>query len=195
MDSGRIPENFYSTNGFFWREDGSRELVYGLGDQQDSMTFADLARGCFYGVGATYRRELFDSVGGYRVSVFGEDYDFWLRAMVTGARHCYLSQPLSLHRLSATQKSARLDRLHREDISVLTDLKRNSHLSDEQRAAIDEGVLLRRRLLSRWEPLRRVSYRAWMTVATPILGQDRARRAPRVFESFLREHLFGSGHS
>ena len=119
--------DIYSTNGYFWSPGDFRKLVYPPGERDEvhSLELGDVIRLCFYSVGAVYRRELFAAVGGYRSDVFGEDYDFWLRAMASGARHRYLPEPLSLHRVSATQKSASLETAYRSDIRLVTDLRRD----------------------------------------------------------------------
>lgn len=172
--------DIYSTNGYFWKPDGSRELVYSEDSGQEvmSLTLADVIQRCFYGVGAAYRRELFDKVGGYRVAVFGEDYDFWLRSMALGARHRYLPQPLSLHRLSPTQKSAALERAYRSDIQLITELGGSFSLSAEELRAVDDAVRERERLIARlrrqrWvEAIRRTVAKA----VVGLLGKERARR-------------------
>jgi len=172
--------DIYSTNGYFWKPDGSRELVYpeGSRDEVMSLSLADVIRRCFYGVGAAYRREWFARVGGYRVAVFGEDYDFWLRTMAAGARHRYLPRPLSLHRLSPTQKSAGLERAYQSDIRLVTGLRDSFDLSAEELRAVDDAVRERERLLARlrrqrWiEATRRVIART----AAALLGKERAHR-------------------
>jgi len=143
--------DIYSSNGYFWAQDGTRVLVYGPGrrDGEASLELADVIRVCFYSVGAIYRRTLFERVGGYRTEVFGEDYDFWLRAMASGATHRYLPEPLSLHRLSATQKSAKLESACRSDIRLVTDLRRDYTLTDEELRAVDDCIQERERLIAR----------------------------------------------
>jgi glycosyltransferase involved in cell wall biosynthesis len=185
--------DIYSTNGFYWREDGSRELVYENGALADSADLARVAWECFYGVGAAYRRELFDRVGGYRVGIFGEDYDFWLRAMAQGALHRYLSAPLSLHRVSTTQKSASPMRTCRSDIRILSDLLQDPALSEEQRAAIIAGLGHRRQILQelRLARVKTPLYRAWVDVAGRIVGEDKAKRAPGAVKEFFGKRRGG----
>src|SRR6185503_1652042 len=59
--------DIYTANGYLWRPPRSRELIYdrGADDSVRSMSLAEVIHVCFYGVGAAYRRELFDRVGGY----------------------------------------------------------------------------------------------------------------------------------
>jgi len=177
--------DIYSSNGYFWRPGESREPVYGHGqrDEIQSLTLSDVIRVCFYSVGAVYKRELFSAVGGYRTDVFGEDYDFWLRAMASGARHRYLPEPLSLHRVGPTQKSASLETAYRSDIRLVTDLQRSFTLTAEERHAVDECVRERERLIallshssgSTTHGPRAVARR----IAVRLLGEQRALRLNR----------------
>lgn len=142
--------DIYSCNGYYWRpEEQSRQLVYREGEIKDSLTLADVIKNCFFGVGATYRREIFHRVGGYRTEVFGEDYDFWMRTMAMGARHRYLDTPLSLHRIAATQKTADLDRVYSSDIRLVTDLARDFDLTEDELEAVAETVRRRELLIER----------------------------------------------
>jgi glycosyltransferase involved in cell wall biosynthesis len=181
--------DIYSTNGYFWSPGDFRKLVYPPGERDEvhSLELGDVIRLCFYSVGAVYRRELFATVGGYRSDVFGEDYDFWLRAMASGARHRYLPEPLSLHRVSATQKSASLETAYRSDIRLVTDLRRDFALSAEDRRAVDECVLERQRLIAQLGPSPRSTpgrlRGAAMTLALRLLGERRARRLSRAVRS------------
>lgn len=173
--------DIYSSNGYFWYpgSNESRVPFYSPGEMDEAVSLGlpDVIRRCFYSVGAVYRRELFALVGGYRVGVFGEDYDFWLRAMACGARHRYLPALLSLHRVSLGQKSASLERAFRSDIRLLLDLQRDYGLSAEARQAVRDTVRSRNQSLaslrrearraSTLGPLKRAAYR--------ILGENRAR--------------------
>jgi glycosyltransferase involved in cell wall biosynthesis len=162
--------DIYSSNGYFWRPGESRELCYGpgLGQRIHSLELGDVIRRCFYSVGAAYRRELFAAVGGYRLGVYGEDYDFWLRAMASGARHHYLPEPLSLHRMSPSQKSARLETVYRTDIR-----------------AVDECIQERERLIAQvnqpWRSVRSAAKR----IVVRLLGRRRARRLYFVLKSMI----------
>ena len=141
--------DIYSSNGYYWRPGEGRDLVNydKQAREAHSKSLADVIRVCFYSVGAVYRRELFERTGGYRLGVFGEDYDFWLRAMALGARHRYLPAPLSLFRVSAGQKSSNLERMYRSDIELVSELRDSHELSDAERTAVDESILERQRLI------------------------------------------------
>ena len=92
--------------------------------------------------------ELFDAVGGYREDIFGEDYDFWLRAMAGGARHAYLDMPLALHRISDTQKTASLERAYESDIRSIGAALESAALTRHQREAGERAIAHRRRLIA-----------------------------------------------
>jgi len=192
--------DIYTSNGYFWWPGDSPEVFYpsGEGDWADSPTLADticsleladVIRLCFYSVGATYRRGLYAAVGGYRHGVYGEDYDFWLRAMASGARHRYLPRPLSLHRVSRTQKSASLEVVYRSDIRLLTDLQHDFELSEADQRAIAESIQQRERkiaLLHRpWRLDRDLLVPGAKAIAIRIMGRRRSRRIYRLVKSAL----------
>jgi GT2 family glycosyltransferase len=177
--------DIYSTDGYFWWPDGSRELVAQTPptDGVLSWSLADLIGRCFYGVGAAYRRELFADLGGYRIGIFGEDYDFWLRAMASGARHRYLPEALSLHRITAYRKSADVERAYRSDIAILSDLKPLLAFSSGDREAIDHSILERQALIAQARsPVFRLKQRARMAI-----GYRRARALRRLVRSVSRQ--------
>jgi glycosyltransferase involved in cell wall biosynthesis len=174
--------DIYTSNGYVWRPGKSREPIYeeGLSEQIHSLQLADVIRVCFYGVGAAYRRAWFDKVGGYRTGIFGEDYDFWLRAMALGARHRYLPEMLSLFRVSPTQKSASLESVYQSDIRLVSDLRRDFTLDPKDVLAVAESIQERERLIADLGRPRRL-YRdrlrpAIRSILFRLLGRQRARR-------------------
>lgn len=183
--------DIYSSNGFFWRPGESRELCYppGQGEKIHSLELGDVIRQCFYSVGAVYKRVLFDAAGGYRLGVFGEDYDFWLRAMASGAKHRYVPEPLSLHRLSSTQKSAQVEAFYRSDISLVSDLRRDFPLSAAESRAVDVRIHERERqiadLYRPWGLYRNLLRPAARRIVIGVLGRRRARRLYCVLMSMI----------
>jgi glycosyltransferase involved in cell wall biosynthesis len=142
-----------SCNGYYWGPDGSRRLVYrgAAGRTARSWTLEETFERCFFSVGACYRYSLFDLLGGYREDVYGEDYDFWLRAMAAGARHRYVPEALSLHRVSATQKSADRVRAYESDIRSISAVLEVTDLTESQVLAARAAIRHRRRLISELE--------------------------------------------
>jgi hypothetical protein len=179
--------DIYSSNGYFWWPGDYRELVYGPDERPEITTLelSDVIRRCFYSVGATYRRELHAAVGGYRPGVFGEDYDLWLRALASGARHRYLPEPLSLFRVSPSQKSAKLEASFRSDIRLLSDLRRDFHLSAAENVAVAEGIAQRESMIATVRhPWRRVRHRGRQFLDR-LLGRRRAERISRQLKSMI----------
>jgi len=166
--------DIFSCNGNYWAPDGSRSLVYdgGRATGAQSWTLEDLFERCFFSVGACYRRALFDSAGGYREDAFGEDYDFWLRAMAAGARHLYVPEVLALHRISTSQKSADKVRAYESDIQSITAVLESAALTAPQRRAAGDAIRHRRRMISE--------------IQTPGSVSNRARRFLRPLVSRLR---------
>lgn len=142
--------DIYSSNGYLWRSDGSRELAYPRSEHGEvrSWTLEETFMNCFFSVGATYRRSLFDQVGGYRENVFGEDYDFWLRALTAGAKHLYTDVGLSLHRVSDFQKSADVERSFRSDISILRSLIDSGSLTAGEKRSARRAIGHRKDLIA-----------------------------------------------
>ncbi|MDZ4655196.1 MAG: glycosyltransferase [Coriobacteriia bacterium] len=177
--------DIFSSNGYYLNPNGSREIVYFTGEIGDSLSLTDVIRDCFYSVGAAYRRELYVAAGGYRVEVFGEDYDFWLRTMAMGAKHRYLSRPLSLHRVSSTQKSSDIETALRSDMRLITDLESSADLSEEERRAVRETVDARERRIDRMHESPGARG-AVSKIASALLGRAGLRRTIGVLRSCLK---------
>lgn len=183
MFSAFINENpgydIFSSNGYTWRPGEGRDLVYydKRSREPHSKSLSDVIRVCFYSVGAAFRRELFEKAGGFRLGVFGEDYDFWLRSLALGARHRYQPAPLSLFRISATQKSASVEAMYRSDIRLVSELRDTYALSSDELHAVDDAIQERQRLIGELHggPLHALRSRL-ERVAVVLLGRPRARR-------------------
>jgi GT2 family glycosyltransferase len=178
--------DIWTSNGYLWKPGKSKELVYDRGAHEPihSLELADVIRVCFYGVGAVYRRAIFALSGGYRLDVYTEDYDFWLRAMARGARHRYLPKPLSLWRVSPTQKSAGLEAVYRSDMRLVTELRRDFSLTPEQLVAVDDNIADRQRLIAKLhghpDIYRDVLRPIPRQLVIKAIGHDRARRLKRI---------------
>ena len=165
-----------SCNGYYLRSDGSRTLVYPgrKGAVSRSWSLEDLFDRCFYSVGACYRRSLFERVGGYREDIYGEDYDFWLRAMAAGARHVYLPEALTLHRVSEGQKSTDRRRAYESDIRSITTVVESGTLSEQQAGAAQRAIRFRTRLISEIESPDRLANRL-RRILRPVVSWVRTR--------------------
>lgn len=164
-----------SSNGYYLDPDGTRRIVYGPGAEVP-VTFLETIVSCFYSVGAVYPRRVFDEIGGYRSGTFAEDYDFWLRAMAAGIGHTYHPEALSLHRVSATQKSADVVASHRSAVLILRRLRRTARLDRSERYMVSQAIRIRREAIANlggrperdWQTMRR-----WAVSARRRIGFGR----------------------
>lgn len=179
--------DIYSSNGYFWWPPDYRKLYYGPEHRQviHSLELSDVIRSCFYSVGAVYERGLFVALGGYRFDVFGEDYDFWLRAMALGARHRYLPEPLSLFRMSPSQKSANLETGLRSDIRLISELRRDFHLSAVENSAVAKRIGELEVMIASNRRLRTRVRRLIQQFVVRMLGRQRAGRIFRQVKAVI----------
>lgn len=142
--------DIFSCNGYYLAPDGARQLAYAdeAARAPRSWSLRDVFKRCFFSVGACYRRSLFDSTRGYREGVYGEDYDFWLRAMAGGATHLYIPDALAVHRTSPTQKSANHVRAFESDVMSLQGVLTSGALSWGERRAARAAINARRRMIA-----------------------------------------------
>ncbi len=127
----------FTSDGWYEYEDGRRETArpQALWADPAGCVLEELLAACFYGVGAVYRREVFDAVGGFREGIYAEDYLFWLLALAHGFRHQHIAQPLSVHRRGTVQKSANALLMRETDLRVITEVVGSGLLSNSQLAA------------------------------------------------------------
>lgn len=148
----RNPEyEIYSSNGLYlYDATGERSQVYSSPEwqQEVSLTFEDVAKSCFFSVGVVYRKHIIETIGGYRIGVYVDDYDVWLRAMARGAKHFYTPEVLAVHRVSGFQQSANLTRVFESNIEVYQNLLAHESLSTEHERAIRQSIAENERVLA-----------------------------------------------
>lgn len=136
--------DIYASNAYRLLPDGRREpyhveprfaRVFSL--SVDDLLDAPLIYGS-----AAFRREWFDRVGGFRAEYYNEDYDFWLRIMMAGAKHIYDPRPLALYRVTAGQKTENGVRMREEDLRILRDALEHGSLTAGERAHAARTVAL-----------------------------------------------------
>ncbi len=94
---------------------------------------------------AIFRRDLIERLGGYREHLRNaEDYDFWIRAMASGARHRHNPPVLARYRKHGGNKSGNAVAAARALVRILEDLEATPGLDSAVREHLT-GVLVRRR--------------------------------------------------
>ena len=114
--------DIYSCNGERFYPDGHRELARPVEEGANgprSWALDDMLRDNMIFSMAVFTRDIFDRIGGFRLGVDVEDYDFWLRAMMAGAKHIYNPAVLSLYRVGPQQMTASTVSLMTHQIAVL----------------------------------------------------------------------------
>jgi len=134
--------SIYSVNGYYEYEDGAREVatLHRAWLDPSTCTMVDLLHACFYGIGAVYRREVFDKLGGFREDIYAEDYVFWLFALANGFRHRFLDCELAVHRRNREQKSAAGVLMRRTDIEAIQSVLSTGLLSEREEAVAREVI-------------------------------------------------------
>ncbi len=141
--------DIFSCGGYLEYADGSRveQTLTSHWPDAQGCTLTDLFTACFFGVGAIFRREVYDDVGGFREDVYTEDYLFWLMALARGHKHRYLASPLAIHRMGQAQKSADFVKMRKSKADNIAEVMRSGLLTPaEMRAGrfmlFKVGVLL-----------------------------------------------------
>lgn len=134
--------DIYSCNADSLSPDGSRGLVRPAaegGDGPRSWILEEMLQDNMIFSMAVMTRDIYAKVGGFREGVDVEDYDFWLRAMVRGARHIYNPAVLGLYRLHPRQMTAN-PMLLESQVSVMYEMVRNRSLTDRERDVARESL-------------------------------------------------------
>ncbi len=153
--------DIYASDAYRLLPDG-RRVRYHEGSrfsQVFSLTVDDMLDAPLIFGTAAFRREWFDRIGGFRTEYYNEDYDFWLRAMIAGARHIYQPVPLALYRVVPGQKTSDGISAREGDIAVLRSAIAEGGLSVPQVAhaertiaLLEKNVAFRRRVLELISP-------------------------------------------
>ncbi len=177
--------DIYASNAFRLLPDGRRELYHASArfTRELELTVDDLLEEPLIYVTAAFRRELFARVGGFRTDYYNEDYDFWLRALMAGARHIYQPVPLALYRVTPGQKTEDGALMREEDIRILLSAIESGSLSQDQVdharrtiALLEKNVAFRRRVSALVGPrLAQPVFRAAHKAAWLVRPHRRAR--------------------
>lgn len=173
--AGHPEASVFTCNGYYELPDGTRETANPQVAWADPSrcTLQELLRACWYGVGAAYRRAVFDAVGGFREDIYAEDYLFWLLALAHGFEHRHTGEELSVHRRDGVQKSARAIAMREADAVAIRAVIDSRLLGDDDLTAARSSLArLERNLL-----LRRSAHRLLGPVtAERLIGRIRRRR-------------------
>lgn len=94
------------------------------------------------------KRAVFDLAGGYR-DIYSEDYDFWLRALILGARQIYNPEPLWVYRRQEGSKTTGLVREAESILRILTDARSMPQLTPALSAECDRWIAFARARIGR----------------------------------------------
>jgi hypothetical protein len=101
---------------------------------------------------AVVRRDLWARIGGYTAGLrYAEDYDFWLRALASGARQIYTPQRLGIYLERADGKSKNRIPHAQAQVGVFTRLAAMPELTDAQRKLCAEKISLLQTRIARIE--------------------------------------------
>jgi GT2 family glycosyltransferase len=148
--------HIYSWGILVQRPDGRREpwKTGALPRDIAEFTLPQLLAGNLLTVMTVASAELVDALGGFR-DVELEDYDLWLRAFASGARHVHNPEPLAVYRASGSSRNADVDRRELGTAKVLRDLAASGGVSPSvsrearRQARFWEAVVGRRHLEAR----------------------------------------------
>ena len=132
----------FSSDGYYDYDDGTRVtagLQHAWADPS-TCTLPDLFGACFFNMGAVYRAEVFETVGGFREDIYAEDYLFFLMAFAHGYHHRFLDMPLAVHRRSALQKSSNAVGVRQTEAQSIQDVMATGLLSESDYAAAEQAV-------------------------------------------------------
>lgn len=146
--------DIYACNGHNLMPDGTERLYFRdeRHAQVTEFTFEDWFPSCpIFGM-AIYRKAVWERVGGYRTDQRNaEDYDFYLRAMASGARLIHNPEPLAVYRRYDRSKSSDRVRAARAVLAILERLSVEATFTPEQRSALDRVIRMRRAAIGRRE--------------------------------------------
>lgn len=133
--------DIYTADGEALLPDGRRlTLLPGRGwDTVRSVSVREQLRESLVLQTSLARRTVFDLCGGYR-AVYSEDYDFWLRALILGARQRFLPEKLWLYRRQPGSKTRALVREAESLLEILMHVRSMPEMTGADAAACDRAI-------------------------------------------------------
>jgi glycosyltransferase involved in cell wall biosynthesis len=141
--------DIYGPDIWLVRPDGLKRRAFGW-KRPRSLTLGQiLPRSLISGGGTFIRRALFERLGGFRQIRHSEDYDFWLRALASGAKHVYVPAPLYLYRQAPGQKTSKYVATHESNIHSIEFLLESFDLDVATRELAAAAIAARREQVER----------------------------------------------
>ncbi|MRR11053.1 glycosyltransferase [bacterium] len=134
---------------YLLRDGGTRPVWRGArAERSYSLQVEDQLRESSILLMSLVRREVVDRVEGFR-PLHSEDYDFWLRALISGARHRYVPEVLALYRRHEGSKTTSLVEEAESFLHILEQAREMPELTGDQRRACEEAIAFARLRLGR----------------------------------------------
>lgn len=140
----------YSCNAWLEPRSGRRRLMWQGSRYQHSLslTLEEQLQESSILLMSLLTPRVFELTGGFR-DLHSEDYDFWLRAMVLGARHIYNPAILAVYRRHAASKTADMIAEAESFLRIHEDVLEMPELSDAQRELCSQVVAFDRARIER----------------------------------------------
>lgn len=133
--------DFYSHDLWDVGSDGRRSRHFGWEESRSIDLDEFLNATPVVGPGTLYRAELLDRLGGYREDCYNEDFELWLRALASGARHLYCPEALYLYHKGATQKTRNRVKVYGSSILILREAVSSGIITGVQVTAAEQRIL------------------------------------------------------
>lgn len=133
--------DIYSASGEVLLRDGSRRPLFTDRRWREARSVSvaeELAESSIFAV-TLFTRAVWESTGGFR-EIYSEDYDFWLRALILGARHRHNPEVLWTYRRQEGSKTSALVREAESILRILTDARAMPEMGAADREVCDRWI-------------------------------------------------------
>jgi len=143
--------HLFTTAGYHFNEEERWERPFfntGKWKTSHEITLRGLLETRFFGSGITFSREAAIDAGGYAVSVYAEDFDFYLRMLLKDYRMWYSNHSCVRQRVSPVQKSANAMLIKESVLRSIENALSDDKLTADKRLILQEGLSLSEEQLS-----------------------------------------------